>query len=159
MPTFVSNLVKFGQIWAKMVHFWIFDKKVKLSFFLTPEITLRAKIGKFQAPFSKNAKNLCFWAFCVKMGQIGPKRGHFRICGEKVKTSPSFPIFLFFGENLANGERLRDRQRHTQRRVTIYRSESTQWASDQKVELETHKKEEKGQNLIYRGQPITFTAQ
>ena len=71
--------------------------------------------------FQKNANNLCFWAFWVKMGQIGPKKSHFRIFGEKVKTSPSLPIFYFQNRKFENSNarfriksverRQRDRQR------------------------------------------------
>ena len=72
--------------------------------------------------FQKKYKKTLIWAFWVKMEQIGSKRGHFRIFGEKVKTVPSFPIFLFFkikskkipmrsfGENLADGERHTEKQ-------------------------------------------------
>ena len=93
--------------------------------------------------FKKNAKNLCFWAFWVKMGQIEPKRGHFRIFGEKVKNSPSFPILFYFSKQKKlkfhcaisekNWRTEIDRETDRQRRVTVYRSESARWASDQKL--------------------------
>ena len=42
-----------------------------------------------------------------------------------------------FGEKLAHGDRQRERDTQTkrQRRVTIYRSESARWASDQKYKI------------------------
>ncbi len=95
------NRTKSGQIWVNFGQNGSFlnfpQKSETVIFFRLQRVGFVQKIRRFQcAVFEKNAKNLCFWAFWVKMGQIGPKRGHFRIFGEKVKTSPSFPIFLFF---------------------------------------------------------------
>ena len=138
MPKF---WVKFGPIW---VIFKFSTKKRNRHFFPLPETRLCAKIQEipmrgFQK--KKNAKKLCFWAFWVKMGQIGPKRGHFRIFGEKVKTSPSFPIcFIFQKQKIRkfqcvvsekNWRTERDRQRDMTE-TCVYRSKSARWASDQK---------------------------
>ena len=55
------------------------------------------KSRKFQrAVFEKNAKNPHFWAFWAKKADFGPfwpKRGHFRIFGEKAKTSLFYSFF------------------------------------------------------------------
>ena len=37
-----------------------------------------------------------FGQIWINLGQNRPERGHFRILGEKVKTSPSYQFFLFF---------------------------------------------------------------
>ena len=124
-------VVKFGSIWAKMGHFWIFNKKAKSSFFRLQRLGFMQRNRKFQfAVFEKkNANNLCFWAFWVKMDQIGPKRGHFWIFGQKVKTSPSFFFQNKILENTngrfqrkSGGWRETDRETDWQRRMTIYRS-------------------------------------
>ena len=87
MPTFGSNL---GQFWPKWVIFEFSPKKRNRYFFRLQGLGFVQKIRKFQCEvFEKNAKNLCFWAFWAKMG-------HFRIFGEKVKTSPSYPFFCIF---------------------------------------------------------------
>jgi hypothetical protein len=53
--------------------------------------------------FRKNAKNIRFFAFWAKMSLNKPKMGHFRIFGEKMKTSPSNPfVFIFQNKKSEN---------------------------------------------------------
>ena len=116
MPKFGSNLAQFGPKW---VIFEFSTKKRNRHFFRLQSLGFVQKIRKFQCTvFEKNAKNLCFWAFLVKMGQIGPKRGHFRIFGEKVKTSPSFPIFFIFQNKKLENSNARFRRKSGGRRET-----------------------------------------
>ena len=95
MAKFRPNL---GQFWPKWVIFEFSPKKRNRHVFSTPETRLRAKkLGNSNAWFSKKMwKTTIFGHFgqiWVNFGQNGLKRGHFRIFGGKVKTSPSYSYF------------------------------------------------------------------
>ena len=79
-----TKMPEFGS----MGHLWIFQSR---HFFRLQRLGFVQKLGNSNALFSKkNAKKPpFFWHF-------GPKRDNFRIFSEKVKTSPSYPFFLFF---------------------------------------------------------------
>ena len=108
MPKFGSNLGQFGPKW---VIFEFSTKKRNRHFFRLQRLGFVQKIRKFQcAVFEKNAKNL--------------QMVHFRIFGEKVKTSPFYPFFHLSKQKSENsnarfrrksgGRRQRDRrQRET----------------------------------------------
>ena len=101
MAKFRPNL---GQFWPKWVIFEFSPKSETGMFFRLQRLGVVQKIRKFQcAVFKKNVKTTIFGHFgqiWVNFGQNGPKRGHFRIFGEKVKTLPSYPFFLFFKKKI-----------------------------------------------------------
>ena len=136
MAKFRPNL---GQFWPKWVIFEFSTKKRNRHFFRLQRLGFVQKIRKFR--FSKKMqKTSVFGYFGSKWAKLGPEGAIFEFSVKKWKRHLLTHFFLFFktknhkipmrgfGENLADGERQRDRQR----RVTIYRSESARWASDQK---------------------------
>ena len=121
-----------GQKWPTLVQCWpimaIFEfspKKRNSHFFRLQRLGFVQKIREFQcAVFEK-------MLFLRILFQNGPKMDHFRIFGEKVKTSPSYPFFLFFktknqkipmcgfGENLTDGNDGRETDRQTETRANL----------------------------------------
>ena len=66
--------------------------------------------------FRKKCKKPLFWGI---LGQNGPnwaKMGHFRIFGEKVKTSPSYPFFFIFQNKKSENYNARFRRKSGARR-------------------------------------------
>ena len=62
------------------------------------------------------------------LGQNGPnwaKMGHFRIFGEKVKTSPSYPFFFIFQNKKSENSNARFRRKSGARRQTTERERET----------------------------------
>ena len=131
-----------GKKWQNLGQIWVnFGQNGSFLNFRQ-----KSKTVIFFVRFSKKMrKTSVFWHFGpkrAKLGQNGPKMGHFRIFGEKVKTSPSYPFFFIFQNKKSENSNVRfrrksgtrrRRQTERQRRVTIYRSESARWASDQKM--------------------------
>ncbi len=117
------NRARNAQIWVNFGQNGSFlnfpQKSETVIFFRLQRVGFVQKIRRFQcAVFEKNAKNLCFWAFWAKKGQIGPKRGHFRIFGQKVKTSRSYPFFFIFQNKKSENSNARFRRKSGGRRET-----------------------------------------
>ena len=92
---------KFGSILAKKGNFLNFPEKSKPSFFFDSRDQASCKkLGNSNAQFSKKMrKTPIFGHFGPKrpiLDQKGPKRGHFRIFGEKAKTSLFYSFFFIF---------------------------------------------------------------
>ena len=96
-----------GQIWVNIGQkgpFFKFPRKNKaVIFFGLQRLGFLQKIRKFQCGvFEKNVKTPIFGYFGPKrpiLDHFWPKRGHFRIFGEKAKTSLFYSFFSFFNTN------------------------------------------------------------
>ena len=89
-----------GQIWVNFCQkgpYLNFCQKNETGIFRLQRLGFVQKIRKFQSAVSKKMIETAIFGhfdqIWVYFGQNGPIRDHFRIFGEKMKTSPSYTFF------------------------------------------------------------------